>query len=93
MFCLLLRCSCMKVRAWMVRHHDISVPYESERPRNQNPVADSLAFRHVWTQRFPWRGSNAPGEQDLRRSHTEMVSASGTSKCTTACLAQVRYQA
>lgn len=39
-------------------------------------MADGLALGYVRSQRLPWRGANAPGEQDIRRPVTALVSPS-----------------
>lgn len=63
----------------------ILVPYEPERSGNQNTVADCLAFGHVRSQRLPWWGANAAGEQDIRRSDAALVSPSGEGKFSADC--------
>lgn len=64
----------------MFRHRAILVPYEPEWPGDENAMADGLAFGHVRPQRFPRRGANAAGEQDIRRSDTTLVSSSREGK-------------
>jgi len=58
----------------------VLVPYEPEWPGDENPMADGLAFGHVRPQRFPWRGANAVGKQDIRRSDATLVSPSREGK-------------
>jgi len=64
----------------MFCHLAILVPYESEWSGDKNTMADGLAFGHVRSQRFPRRGANAAGKQDIRRSNATLVSSSRESK-------------
>lgn len=60
----------------VVRHRAVLVPYEPERPGDENAMVDGLALGYVRSQRLPRRGANAPGEQDIRRPGTTLVSPS-----------------
>ena len=62
-------CGCFPSSGNMKKSGDItckcvlfSVPNYATWTRNKDTVAHGVAFRHVWSQRLPWRGDDGPGE-------------------------------